>query len=76
MRKFADTFRDAQLRFLQSKPLITLATGYTGCVETPERELDLSTLAYRLVASDTAYSEASAGHAGDTQTTQMVRASA
>ena len=44
--------QDAQLRFLQSKPLISLATGYTGCDNTPERELDLSTLVYGPTVSD------------------------
>ena len=44
--------QDAQLRFLQSKPLISLATGYTGCDNTPERELDLSTLVYDPIESD------------------------
>ena len=66
--------QDAQLRFLQSKPLITLATGYTGCESTPKRALDLSTLVYKPVDSDTAFSEASAGHAGGTQMTQMLMA--
>ena len=68
--------QDAQLRFLQSKPLITLATGYTGCVDTTERELDLSTLVYKPVEPDSAYSETSGGHAGETQTTQVLMASA
>ena len=63
--------QDAQLRFLQSKPLITLATGYTGCENTPERELDLSTLVFKPVESDTADSEASVVVAGETQSTQM-----
>ena len=43
--------QDAQLRFLQSKPLISLATGYTGCNTTPERELDLSALVYEPICS-------------------------
>ena len=38
--------QEAQLRFLQSKPLISLATGYTGCDTIPERELDLSAMVY------------------------------
>ena len=38
--------RDAQLRFLQSKPLISFATGYNGCDTNIERELDLSALIY------------------------------
>ena len=63
--------QDAQLRFLQSKPLITLATGYTGYENTPERELDLSTLVYKLVESDAACSDASVIPAGETQLTQM-----
>ena len=46
--------QDAQLRFLQSKPLISLATGYTGCDTTPERELDLSILVYEPIDSDAA----------------------
>ena len=31
--------QDAQLRFLQSKPLITSATGYTGCENTLEQRV-------------------------------------
>ena len=38
--------QEAQLRFLQSKPLISLATGYTGCDTTFERALDLSAFVY------------------------------
>ena len=45
--------RDAQLSFLQSKPLISLATGYTGCNAHLERELDLSALIYEPAASET-----------------------
>ena len=45
--------RDAQLRFLQSKPLISLATGYTGCNTHIEREFDLSALIYEPVATET-----------------------
>ena len=63
--------QDAQLRFLKSKPLITLATGYTGCENTPERELDLSTLVFTPVESDTAWSDASVAPAGETQLTRM-----
>ena len=48
--------QDAQLRFLQSKPLLSLATGYTGCDTTPERELDLSALVYEPIESDSARS--------------------
>ena len=68
--------QDAQLRFLQSKPLISLATGYTGCVDIPERELDLSTLVYRLFESNNASSQASVDLAGETQTTHRPRAAA
>ena len=32
--------RDAQMAFLQTKPLISLATGYTGCDTDIGRELD------------------------------------
>ena len=45
--------RDAQLCFLQSKPLICLATGYTGCNTHIERELDLSAFIYEPTASET-----------------------
>ena len=45
--------RDAQLSFLQSKPLISLATGYTGCNTHIARELDLSALIYEPVATET-----------------------
>ena len=38
--------RDAQMVFIQSKPLITLATGYTENESNIERELDLSGFAY------------------------------
>ena len=38
--------RDAQMVFLQSKPLISLATGYTESESNAERELDLSGFAY------------------------------
>ena len=40
--------RDAQMVFLQSKPLISLATGYTESESNAERELDLSGFAYEL----------------------------
>ena len=43
--------RDAQMVFLQSKPLISLATGYTGSVSNEERDLDLSGFAYEPVES-------------------------
>ena len=39
--------RDAQMAFLQSKPLISLATGYTGCDTNVERELLTSLLCLR-----------------------------
>ena len=38
--------RDAQMVFLQSKPLISLATGYTESESNAQRELDLSGFAY------------------------------
>ena len=38
--------RDAQMVFLQSKPLISLATGYTESESNAEREVDLSGFAY------------------------------
>ena len=38
--------RDAQMSFLQSKPLICMATGYTAGESNVERELDLSGLVY------------------------------
>ena len=41
------------MRFLQSKPLISLATGYTGCDTIPERDLDLSALAYEPIEPGT-----------------------
>ena len=44
--------RDAQLSFLQSKPLISLATGYTGCNTHIERDLDLCALIYEPTASE------------------------
>ena len=49
--------RDAQMAFLQSKPLISLATGYTGCDTNIERELDLSALLDELNESEDAQSE-------------------
>ena len=49
--------RDAQLSFLQSKPLICIATGYTGCNTHIERELDLSALIYEPNDSDAARSD-------------------
>ena len=38
--------RDAQMAFLQNKPLISLATGYTESLDNEDRDLDLSGLAY------------------------------
>ena len=43
---------EAQLHFLHSKPLINLATGYTGCDTTFEREMDLSGLVYAPIETD------------------------
>ena len=45
--------REAQLHFLQNKPLISLATGYTGCDTHRDREIDLSALVYDPVATVT-----------------------
>ena len=45
------------MAFLQSKPLISLATGYTGCDTNIERELDLSVLIYEPNEYDTARSD-------------------
>ena len=45
------------MAFLQSKPLISLATGYTGCDSNMERELDLSALVYEPNESEFAQSE-------------------
>ena len=47
--------QDAQLRFLQSKPLLNLATGYRGCDNTPVRELDL--LVHEPIESEAACSD-------------------
>ena len=49
--------RDAQMAFLQSKPLISLATGYTDGESNVERELDLSAFIYAPNESDVAQSE-------------------
>ena len=49
--------RDAQMAFLQSKPRISLATGYTGCDTNIERALDLSALIYEPNESEGAHSE-------------------
>ena len=42
---------------MQSKPLISLATGYTGCDSNMGRELDLSALVYEPNESEAAQSE-------------------
>ena len=49
--------RDAQMAFLQSKPLISLATGYTDGESNVERELDLSAFVYEPNESQVAQSE-------------------
>ena len=49
--------RDAQMAFLQSKPLISLATGYTVGESNVERELDLSAFVYEPNESQFAQSE-------------------
>ena len=49
--------RDAQMAFLQSKPLISLATGYTDGDSNIERELDLSAFVYEPNESEVAQSE-------------------
>ena len=49
--------RDAQMAFLQSKPLISLATGYTIGESNVERELDLSAFVYAPNESLAAQSE-------------------
>ena len=49
--------RDAQMAFLQSKPLISLATGYTDGESNAERELDLSAFVYESNDSQVAQSE-------------------
>ena len=49
--------RDAQMAFLQSKPLISLATGYTDGESNVERELDLSAFIYEPNESEVAQSE-------------------
>ena len=60
--------------FLQSKPLISLATGYTGCDTNIERELDLSALIYEPNESEAAQSE-NVGVPALSQGTQMPFAS-
>ena len=60
----------------QTKPLISLATGYTGCLDISERqELDLPTLVYRTDGSNDACLEASEDHAGSTQTMRAAASS-
>ena len=49
--------RDAQMAFLQSKPLVSLATGYTDGESNAERELDLSAYVYESNESEVAQSE-------------------
>ena len=49
--------RDAQMAFLQSKPLISLASGYTVGESNVERELDLSAFVYEPNESEVAHSE-------------------
>ena len=49
--------RDAQMAFLQSKPLISLATGHTDGESNAERELDLSAFVYESNESQVAQSE-------------------
>ena len=49
--------RDAQMAFLQSKPLINLATGYTDGESSVGRELDLSAFVYESTASEVAQLE-------------------
>ena len=62
--------QEAQLRFVQTKPLISLATGYTGYRNNSERqELDLSTLVYRTCGSNDANWE---DHVDDVDVTQMM----
>ena len=45
------------MAFLQSKPLISLATGYTDGESSAERELDLSAFVYESSATEVAQSE-------------------
>ena len=69
--------RDAQMVFLQSKPLISLATGYTGSVSNEERELDLSGFAYEPVESVNAlYGEEDDGVAAEHQQPSVASSSA
>ena len=62
--------------FLQSKPLIRLATGYTGCDTNIERDLNLSALIYESNESKAAQTEdVRVGIAALAQGTQMPFAS-
>ena len=54
--------RDAQMAFLQSKPVISLATGYTDGESNVERELDLSAFVYEPNESEVAQSADADGH--------------
>ena len=63
------------MAFLQSKPLISLATGYTGCDTNMERELDLSAFICKPNESEVAQSE-DVGVPALAQGTQMPFASA
>ena len=49
--------RNAQMAFLQTKPLISLATGYTGCDTDIGRELDLSAIIYEPDGNENAQAE-------------------
>ena len=66
--------RDAQIAFLQTKPLINLATGYTGCDTDIGRDLDLSALIYEPNEGENAHSE-DFGVPANSQGTQMPTAS-
>ena len=61
--------QDAQLRFA-IETVINLATGYTGCDKTPEREFDLTTLVYESIQAD-ACSDDGVVHANVSQGTHM-----
>ena len=63
--------------FLQSKPLISLATGYTGSVSNEERELDLSGFAYEPIESLNArISDETEGGAAEIQQPSVASSSA
>ena len=68
--------RDAQMVFLQSKPLISLATGYTGSVSNEERDLDLSGFAYEPVESVNAQIDETDGVATEHQQPSVASSSA